>query len=108
MYSERISLSVNDLLEYEFKIDARGYRPQEVDKVLDAVIRDETEYLNIIKKYEKHVEEQNNHILALKQELRKLRDELDNTNSNVEEKSPSNIDLLKRLSQLEKIVYSKF
>jgi DivIVA domain-containing protein len=36
-------------LEKEFKIDARGYRPQEVDKFLDMVIRDYTEYNSIIK-----------------------------------------------------------
>lgn len=38
MIEEKILLTTNDILEKEFKIDARGYRPQEVDKFLDIVI----------------------------------------------------------------------
>ena len=53
MYNDRLYLSPQEILEKEFKIDARGYRPQEVDKFLDMVIRDYTEYSNIIKKLEK-------------------------------------------------------
>ena len=40
MYQERILLTVQDILDKEFKIDTRGYRPQEVDKFLDVIIRD--------------------------------------------------------------------
>ena len=32
MYQDRIVLSSRDILEKEFKIDTRGYRPQEVDR----------------------------------------------------------------------------
>ena len=32
MYHDRIALSSGEILEKEFKIDARGYRLQEVDK----------------------------------------------------------------------------
>ena len=35
MYGENISLTPQDILDKEFKIDTRGYRPQEVDKFLD-------------------------------------------------------------------------
>ena len=44
MYDDRIYLTPQEILEKDFKIDARGYRPQEVDKFLDMVIRDYTEY----------------------------------------------------------------
>ena len=37
------------ILEKEFKIDARGYRLQEVDKFLDIIIKDYNEYNNIIR-----------------------------------------------------------
>ena len=50
MLEDRIALTTKDILEKEFKLDARGYRPQEVDKFLDLVIKDYTEYQNIIKK----------------------------------------------------------
>lgn len=107
MYSERIYLTVQDLLDYEFKVDARGYRAQEVDKVLDMVIRDETEYINTIKKCEKEIKNLTDDNLVLKQELRKLKLELENkeaqTPANI-----SNVDLLKRISKLEKIVYSEY
>ena len=35
MYQDRILLTNKDIYEKEFKIDTRGYRPQEVDKFLD-------------------------------------------------------------------------
>ncbi len=40
------------ILEKEFKVDTRGYRPQEVDKFLDIVIRDYEEFYTIIKEIE--------------------------------------------------------
>ena len=49
MYGDRITLSSSEILEKEFKIDARGYRLQEVDKFLDIVIHDYNEYNSIIK-----------------------------------------------------------
>lgn len=53
MYNDRITLTMQDILEKEFKIDARGYRLQEVDKFLDIIIKDYNEYNNIIKTLEK-------------------------------------------------------
>ena len=55
MYNEKFYLTTQDILDKEFKIDARGYRPQEVDKFLDMIIRDYTEFMNIIKKLEKEL-----------------------------------------------------
>ena len=52
MYQERILLTGKDILEKEFKIDTRGYRPQEVDKFLDVIIRDYEEFMVIIKELE--------------------------------------------------------
>ena len=49
MYNDKITLNPQEILDKEFKIDARGYRPQEVDKFLDMVIRDYTEFMNVIK-----------------------------------------------------------
>jgi DivIVA domain-containing protein len=55
MYEEKIFLTANDILEKDFKIDARGYRPQEVDKFLDLIIRDYSEFSTIIKRLENEV-----------------------------------------------------
>lgn len=108
MYNERIYLTPQDVLEKEFKIDARGYRPQEVDKFLDMVIRDYTEYNSIIKKLEKDIKDLTEDNYKLKQEIRYLKEQLElrnvseNTNKNI-----TNVDLLKRISQLEKVVFGK-
>ena len=106
MYRERIVLSIEDILEKEFKIDARGYRPQEVDKFLDMVIHDYTEFMNVIKKLE-----QDNRILIeennkIKTEYRKLRSNIEASEDGLKS-SVSNVDLLRRLSNLEKIVYKE-
>ena len=104
MYSDRLYLTPQEILEKEFKIDARGYRPQEVDKFLDMVIRDYTEYSNIIKHLEKNVRDLTEDNIKLKQEIRRLQD-VASSNSDTPSRSTSNVDLLKRISQLEKVVY---
>lgn len=104
LYSDRLYLTPQEILEKEFKIDARGYRPQEVDKFLDMVIRDYTEYSNIIKHLEKNVKDLTEDNIKLKQEIRRLQD-VASSNSDTPSRSTSNVDLLKRISQLEKVVY---
>ena len=102
MLKDRISLTIQDILDKEFKIDARGYRPQEVDKFLDMVIRDYTEFMNIIKKLEKENRLLTSDLNKLKSEYRQLRDNIETASSGG---SSNNLDLLRRLSKLEKIVY---
>ena len=104
LYNDRLYLTPQEILEKEFKIDARGYRPQEVDKFLDMVIRDYTEYANIIRKLEKDVKDLTDDNIKLKQEIRRLQ-EVASTSSEAPSRSINNVDLLKRISQLEKVVY---
>ena len=103
--NDRITLTMQDILEKEFKIDARGYRPQEVDKFLDIIIKDCNEYNNIIRNLEKEkralaLENQN-----LKNEARNLRSSIEA--ARIGEKEITNVDLLRRISQLEKIILGK-
>lgn len=105
MYNDRITLSSSEILEKEFKIDARGYRLQEVDKFLDIVIHDYNEYNSIIKE----LAIQNNEFA---EENEKLRTEIRNLKSNLDalkyaEKEVTNVDLIRRVSQLEKIILGK-
>ena len=104
MYNDRLYLTPQEILEKEFKIDARGYRPQEVDKFLDMVIRDYTEYSNIVRKLEKNIKDLTDDNIKLKQEIRRLQ-EVASTSSDTPSRSMNNVDLLKRISQLEKVVY---
>ncbi len=108
MYNDRIYLTPNDILEKEFKIDARGYRPQEVDKFLDIVIRDYTEFNSIIKKLEKDIKDLTDDNSKLKHEIITLKEQLEISKSNENKTSTiNNVDLLKRISQLEKVVFGK-
>lgn len=105
MYKERIVLSIQEILEKEFKIDPRGYRLQEVDKFLDIIIKDYNEYNNIIKSYEKEKQILIRENQELKQEIRNLKDSIEAAKFG--EKEVTNVDLLRRISQLEKIILGK-
>ena len=109
MYNDKIYLTPQEILDKEFKIDARGYRPQEVDKYLDMVIRDYTEFINIIKRNEKEIKDLTEDNSKLKAEIRNLREQLVATSaSSSATTTVSNVDLLKRISQLEKVVFGKY
>ena len=109
MYQERILLTVQDILDKEFKIDTRGYRPQEVDKFLDVIIRDYKEMSSIIKELESDKKSLVDDNIRLKQEVRNLKTKLDviEENTGSESSNTTNADVLRRLSNLEKIVYGK-
>ena len=78
MYQNKITLSPQDILEKDFKIDTRVYRLKEVDQFLD---------------------------------VRNLKMKIEIADSSERDSYPvrenTNIDIMKRLSQLEKIVYGK-
>jgi len=104
MYEEKKFLTAREILEKDFKIDARGYRPQEVDQFLDLIIKDYVEFESTSKKMIneiKRLEDENN---KLKSENRNLKASLDIAGSN---KGVTNVDLLKRISDLEKVVYGE-
>lgn len=105
MYSDRFFLTPQEILEKEFKYDARGYRPQEVDKFLDMVIRDYTEFSSVIKKQEKEIRDLTDDNVKLKQELRRLKTTIEAAEDSEGQTRTSNVDLLRRISKLEKIVY---
>lgn len=107
MYYNKIILTRKDILEKDFKIDTRGYRPQEVDKYLDIIMQDYEAFENKIKDVTSENKELLEDNLRLKQEIRTLKLKLEtlkeNTNPEV-----NNADLLRRLSNLEKVIYGKY
>ena len=107
MYRDRVVLTSRDILEKEFKIDTRGYRPQEVDRFLDMIIKDYEEMHSIIhdlEKENKHLAEDN---ISLKQEIRKLKNKIEVLAENEGNSNTPNADVLRRISKLEKIIYGK-
>ena len=105
MYHDKITLTMQNILEKEFKVDARGYRMQEVDQFLDVIIRDYNEYNNVIKELLDDKKNLANENAMLKQEIRDLRSTIDTLKSG--EKEITNVDLLRRISQLEKIILGR-
>jgi len=103
-----VSLKPKEILEKSFKIDAKGYRPPEVDAFLDIIIQDYSSYnrfINNIARENNELIEENN---RLKNEVRRLKIERDTAIEERESNATNvnNLDILKRISNLEKIVYS--
>ena len=108
MFQNRITLTPQDILNKEFKIDTRGFRLKEVDQFLDIIIGDYEEFYKILKENEKEKEELQEEIMSLKQEIRSLKTNIEIARSgNSDKKEVTNLDIMRRLSQLEKIVYGK-
>ena len=73
------------------------------------VIRDYTEYNSIIKRLDKNLKDANDDIQKLQQEIRSLKEQLliKSTEENNGNKQITNLDIIKRISQLEKVVFGK-
>ena len=106
MYQNKIKLMPQDILEKNFKIDTRGYRLKEVDQFLDDIISDYEQFLNIINDLEKEKADLLGEIMNLKQELRNSKLNMEVVRNNSDTSEVTNVDLLRRLSQLEKMVYN--
>lgn len=102
---DKIMLTPQDILKKEFKIDMRGYSLKEVDQFLDQIIGDYEQFNEIIKNYEAEKAEYLREIMNLKQELRNVKMSIDVLKDG--EKEVTNLDVIRRISNLEKIVYGK-
>ena len=102
MIGDKINLTPQDILDKEFKVDARGFRMQEVDEFLDIVIKDYQEFNTVIKALEDDCRTLIAENSRLKSEVRDLKSKLDIATSN---KEVTSIDIIKRISELEKTVY---
>ena len=101
----KISLTPQEILKKDFKIDMRGYSLKEVDQFLDEIIGDYEQFNEIIRRYEEEKEEYLKEIMNLKQELRNVKMSIDVAKTG--DKEVTNLDVLRRISNLEKIVYGK-
>ena len=95
MLSDKMKLTAKDILEKEFKTGVRGYKPEEVDKFLDLIIKD----------YETLHQE----IEELQQENMRLKKQAEDASRRqpapTTTAGTTNFDILKRLSNLEKHVF---
>ena len=105
MYQNKITLTPQDILEKDFKIDTRGYRLKEVDQFLDVIIGDYEQFLEIINSLEKEKADLLAEIMNLKQELRNSKLNAEVASNNNTHGDVTNVDIMRRLSKLEKMVY---
>lgn len=105
MIQSKIALTPQDILEKDFKIDTRGYRLKEVDQFLDIIMGDYEQFYENIKTLENDKESLQREIMNLKQELRNVKMSIDIAKN--DDKEVTNLDILRRVSNLEKIVYGK-
>ena len=101
----KITLTPQDILHKEFKIDMRGFSVKEVDQFLDQIMGDYEQFNEIIRNYEEEKAEYLKEIMNLKQELRNVKMSIDIAKDG--NKEVTNLDVLRRISNLEKIVYGK-
>ena len=104
-----ITLNPKDILNKSFNFSTRGYAPEEVDAFLDQVIGDYKEFVRFIKLLDSENTKLLDEINSLKTELRNLKMEFDSVQelSDTGSFTTTNVDLLRRLSNLEKTVYGK-
>ncbi len=101
----KISDLIQEMVEHEFPVVTRGYGMKEVDAYLDEIIMSIKEIAKTNKELYVENQEAKNEIIELKKELRNLKAGLEAVKGS--DKEVTNVDILRRLSHLEKIVYGQ-
>lgn len=107
MDNSKIVLTTQDIVGKEFSIVSNGFKPQEVDEFLDMVIKDYITYEKKIRHLKGEISSLNEELSKARSETRKLRELESIASDDKQERTVNNVDLLRRISQLEKIVYGK-
>ncbi len=102
-----LNLTQDDILEKEFKIDTRGYRLKEVDQFLDLIIADYGTFIDIIKKQEMEKDRLTEEVIRLKKQLRDASVNVEIAKASGNNQTVNNVDILKRISNLEKVIFGK-
>ncbi len=100
-------LTSQHILEKEFRIDTKGYRMSEVDVFLDAVYEDYNLYEEKINKLVRSLNEERARNLSLEEEVSRLKARVELAKGGSDTKQNNSVDMLKRLSELEKMVYKE-
>lgn len=102
-----VKLTPKEIYEKDFNFVAAGYSPEEVDTLLDEITSDYRNYNHFIKELIKQNQELIDENNDLKNQVRRLKLEKDSINEMTEtgHLSVNNVDMLRRISNLEKVVY---
>ncbi|MCA1058379.1 cell division regulator GpsB [Rossellomorea aquimaris] len=96
MISDKVKLTAKDILEKEFKSGMRGYKPEDVDKFLDLIIKD-------YETFHQEIEDLQQENLRLKKQAEGAAKQ--RSAAPQQQTGTTNFDILKRLSNLEKHVF---
>ncbi len=102
---KRFRLKVEDVLNKQFNIDFKGYSSVEVDEFLDLVISDYQEYDAMIENLGERLQEYEKQVAAMKAKIIELEGKQEVVQTD-ESSTVSNVDILKRLTRLENVVFS--
>lgn len=91
---DQIRLTVEDIVNKEFKKSMRGYNEEEVDQFLDLVIEDYETFIAEINRLNEEIER-----------LKKFQDNGHTRRNSTNQPISVNYDILKRISNLEKAVF---
>lgn len=109
MTTIKTKLNSSDVLDKEFKIKPKGYDALEVDSFLDLIIEDYKTYEDLVNQF-KMLQKTNsvlrNKITDLELEVETLNSKLGEYRNATGGANMGNIDLLKRISELEQQVYN--
>ncbi|WP_249030239.1 DivIVA domain-containing protein [Tannockella kyphosi] len=107
---KNIQLSPKKIVSKEFKIDFKGYNAMEVDFFLDTVVKDYELFAAMLNESYDKIDSLEEQLIANKAVIADLQKEKLVQEDNIqalEENISSNVDILKRLSALEKAVYNQ-
>ena len=106
----KIGLSPKRILNKFFFFDTKGYSANEVDSYLDIVKEDYLNFQSMLNESYDEIESLQKENAALRRKLNELlrerQDQRDNAHV-MEESLNNNVDVLRRISQLEREVYHK-
>ena len=104
----KIKLSPKKIVNKQFQIDSKGYNANEVDYFLDVVVADYENFAAMLNRAYDEIDSLQKTVSKLKTQIQSYENTAKAESAkNIESQMETNVDLLKRLSQLEKEVYSK-
>lgn len=106
----KVQLSPKKIVAKEFKVDFKGYNADEVDHFLDVIVQDYEAFAGLLNASYDRIEQLEAKILEQKDIVARLEREKALQDDNIhamEENLSSNVDILKRISLLEKAVFNQ-
>ena len=103
----KVVLSPKKIVSKEFKVDFKGYNADEVDHFLDQVVKDYEAFAGLLNNSYDRIEQLERRQKAMLARLEREKAIQDDNLRALEDNVSSNVDILKRLSLLEKAVFSQ-